>query len=1055
MKKIYRSSFQIASVFLLLLIAFAAHAQKRVLTGTIADDLGSPMPGVNVVVKGTTVGTTTGGDGTFAIEATNDDILVVSFIGYTTQEIRVDNQTKIAVTLAEDVNTLQEVVVTGYGDMRRVDLSTAQTSISADEIGKTVNTSLDQALQGRTAGVFVTQNSGQPGGAISVTVRGINTITGSNEPLYVIDGVQIQQSSIQTSSTNPLSGINPADIENIEVLQGPSATALYGSRGTNGVVLITSKRGKAGETKINYSFLYSIQDKPKEIAVLSLPEYAEMFTTIRTLQGGEIPEHFSNPSLLGPGTNWQEELFKRAPMMKHNLSLSGGSEKTRYYFSGEYFNQDGVALGSSFKRYSVTLNVDNEVRKWFKLGVNLKFNSRNDNVSATENNVIQTALSIAPDIAVKNPNGSWGGADPTNGNSVQHTPLNPIAIASLTKNERMTNEFQGGVNADFNILKGLTFQNGLYVTSGSNRSEYFLPTYRIGSRVNDAAVGNSYSGVNYSWNWRQMLNYDLRLGKHVFNVMATHEAQQSQWKSVGGEKVGFATNEVQDIAIGNDNGAKAFGGRGVWSMESFLGRVVYNYNDKYLLQGAIRADGSVNFGTNNKWGYFPSVSAGWRVSQEPFMANLEAVNELKLRVEVGLTGNQGGVSWYGPLNSVATPWGTGFPLLRYSNPDLKWEETTTYNVGMNLGLLENRIQFEADFYLKQTENLLLTAPLPDYLGTAGEGSINPPQVNIGSLTNRGWAVSITAVPVSTGSLKWETNFNISGFRPEVDEFYTKTAFVDRSPWFVGDFGTGNNWTQRSQPGEAPWLFRGYIYDGIFQSEEEVDASAVPVGSNGTRLATGINSIYVGDIKFKDLNDDGIIDERDKTNIGNPWPKFTMGFSHTITYKNFALNMLFTAVYGNDVFNFMRFSNTNPNNINLGRNMYRETFQYARIEGDGADAHLTNPGTHIPRIDGNSLNGNRLRITDQFVEDGSYIRLKNISLKYTLPIQLLGSQNVVKGAYIVGGVQNAFTLTKYKGYDPEVGAYVGPNSQGDNQSQGLDIGRYPLTPTYNFTVGVEF
>ena len=1013
------------------------------------------MPGVNVILKGTTIGTTTNTNGAYSIEAGDESVMVISFIGYVTQEVRVGTQSKIDLRMVEDVATLQEIVITGYGEMKRADLSTAQTSINSEQIQKTVNTTLDQALQGRTPGVFITQNSGQPGGAVSVNIRGINSISGSNEPLYVIDGVQIQSNrGNEVASTNYLAGINPADIESIEILQGPSATAIYGSRGTNGVVLITTKRGKTGETQISYSFLYNIQDKPKNLDVLSLREYGEMYYAIRTLQGGEPPVQFSNPSLLGPGTDWQDELFRRAPLQKHQLSLNGGTEKTRYYLSGEYFDQEGIALGSGFKRYNTTLNLDNDIRSWFKLGVNLKYNNRKDNISATQNSVINTALSLAPDIPVKNPNGSWGGADETNGNSIQHTPLNPIAIATLTRNDRQVSEFQGGLNAQIFLTKGLSFNSRFSTNAVTTRSEYFLPTYRIGSRVNDVARATAGTSNSFYWVWDQRLNYDTKIGKHTIGLMATHEAQESIWKNVGGEKTGFASNDIQDLNIGNDFGAVVRGGSSEWALESYLGRINYNYNDKYYLQATMRADGSVNFGTNNKWGYFPSASVAWRIKEEPFMQTVSMINELKLRFETGLTGNSGGVSFYGPLYTAATPWGSGFFLGRYGNPDLKWEETLTNNIGINIGFLENRIQLEADYYIKETENLLLQAPLPNYLGTEGEGSIGAPQINIGALQNKGWGISLTATPVNN-ALKWETNFNISGFKTKITKFYTETAFVDRSPWYVGDFGTGNNWTQRAAVGETPWLFRGYIYDGIFQTVDEVTESARPANSSGQPLAVAPNSVWVGDIKYKDLNDDGIIDERDKANIGNPYPKLLFGFSNTLSFKNFELSVFLTGVYGNDVFNFIRFQNTNPNNINIGRNMLQETFDYARIEGEGPDSHVANPGTHIPRLSGNSLNGNNLRITNQYVEDGSYVRIKNVQLRYNVPVDVLDFQNIVRNAYVIIGAQNLYTFTKYKGFDPEVGAYVGQNAGAGDQAFGLDIGRYPLTPVYTFSVGVDF
>ncbi|WP_236676111.1 SusC/RagA family TonB-linked outer membrane protein [Chryseolinea lacunae] len=1057
MKEVYRSFVKGAFVLLLLLGCMVAYGQ-RVVTGTIKDPSGAGMPGVNVLLKGTPNGTSTDADGNFSISANDEDVLTISFIGYKSQEIKVGNQSRINVDLQEDVSTLQEVVVVGYGEMKRADISGAQTSVSSEQISKTINTTIEQAIQGRAAGVYITQNTGQPGGGISVNIRGINTINGSNEPLYVIDGVQIQPSTLSygsNSSSNVLAGINPSDIANIEILQGPSATAIYGSRGTNGVILISTKRGKSGDMKVNYGFMYSLQEKPKNLPTMNLAEFAQMTNEIRQITGGTPPPEFANPSLLGPGTNWQDELFKTAPLSKHQLSLSGGTDKTNFYLSGEHFDQDGVAIGSSFKRNSIRLNVDNQTRKWLKIGTNLSVNQTRETLTATQENTILNALQIAPNIPVKNPDGSWGGADLTNGNIVQFTPLNPVAIANLIQNKQTKYQVLGGLNLDVTLIKGLVFRTSLNGNLGFSRSDYFTPTYRLGNKTNDVASLTSGSSDNNYWNWNQMLQYNTRIEKHDIGVMVSHEAQKSEWQNVSGSKRGFVTNEIPDLNIGNTQGATTSGGHNTWAMESYFARVNYSFNDKYIVQGTIRADGSVNFGPDNKWGYFPSVSAAWRISQEPFMQSASFINELKLRVETGVTGSQGGTSYYGPLSSVSTPWGSGFILQRFPNSSLKWEETATNNIGFNLSILQNRIQLEGDFYIKKTDNVLMTSPLPLYMGSGNEGHIEPPPVNIGSLENRGWAFTLTTVNIDQNGFSWKSNFNVSGFKTEITKFYSDNAFVDRTSWFIGDTGSGNNWTQRAAVGQAPWLFRGYLYDGIFQSVDEINNSAIPTKTNGQRQDVAPGGVWVGDIKYKDLNGDNKIDEKDITNIGNPWPKATFGFTNTFSYKGFDLNILLTASYGNDIYNFLRFSNTNPNNINLGRNLMKETFDYARVEGTGSEAHLTNPGGDIPRIVTPDVNGNGLRFTDKFVEDGSYIRVKNVTLGYSFPKSLIGKQNVIQGLHLAVGAQNLHTFTKYKGYDPEVGAYVGRDSQSNNQSVGVDFGRYPLTPVYTFNVSVDF
>ncbi|WP_026462237.1 SusC/RagA family TonB-linked outer membrane protein [Adhaeribacter aquaticus] len=1039
-------------ILILIAVQSTVYGQVKSVTGRVTGSNNEGLPGVSIQIKGTNSGTVSDVDGKFSIQAKNTDILAISYIGYLSQEITVGTRTNFNVSLKEDQKVLSEVVVTGYGEIKRANVSSAQTTIKAEEMQKTVNTTIEQAIQGRAAGVYVTQNTGQPGGGISVNIRGINSINGTNEPLYVIDGVQMQPGNVgfgATSSSNPLAGLNPADIESMEILQGPSATAIYGSRGTNGVVVISTKRGKSGEMKVNYGYLYTLQDKPKTLPVMSLREYATMTNEMRALTGATPNADFQDPSILGEGTNWQNALFKRAPLQKHQLSLSGGNEKSQVYLSGEYFNQEGVAIGSKFDRYSFRINVDNQARKWLKLSTNLAVNQTKDRLSSTQENVIITALQMAPNIAVVNPNGSWGGADESNGAAVQFAPLNPIALANIVQNNLTRRGVIGGLNAEVNIMKGLVARTSLSGNVNFSNSHYFTPSYTIGGRTNPTADLQQGSSNNTYWNWNQLLQYNRKVGKHDIDVMASHESQASNYYNISGRRQGFLSNDLPVLSLGNAIGQTNNSGQGAWAMESYLGRAIYSFNEKYILQGAIRADGSANFGPENKWGYFPSVSAAWRVSQEPFMKNIPVINDFKIRYETGLTGNQGTGGIYAPMRAIPTTWGSGFVVNQYGNPNLQWESTLTNNIGFNISLLQNRIQLEGDLYIKKTDNLLMQAPLPDYMGATGNGSIGKPTVNIGALQNKGYAFSINTVNMDRDGFKWNTNFNVSGFRAKVTKFFTETAMVERSAWFMSYF------TQRSVVGQTPWLFYGYTEDGIFKSIEEIQNSPVPT-RNGVRLPIDqANGVWVGDTKYKDINGDGVIDERDQSFIGNPWPKATFGMTNSLAYKGFDFTLLLTGSYGNDVFNYVRFANSQPNNINLGRNLMKSTFDYARVGGDANNPQLLNPGTDVPRISSTNVNGNGQRITSKFVEDGSYLRVKNIQLGYNLPNTLLARQKAVQGVRLAVGVQNIYTFTKYSGYDPEVGAYVGRDAQVNSQTIGADYGRYPLTPMYTFSLGVDF
>ncbi|MCF6404673.1 TonB-dependent receptor [Chitinophaga filiformis] len=1030
---------------------------ERTVTGTITSrETGNPVPGASIIIKGTKKGTTTDDKGNFTIKATPGQVISIASMGFMPRDFKVGSSGHVTVGLQDDYRKLNDVVVVGYGTMKKRDQSSAQVSISSAEADRTINTTIDQAIQGRAAGVYVTQNSGQPGGGISVNIRGVNTLSGTNEPLYVVDGVQIQPSTVSygnTSSVNALAGINPADIASYDILQGPSATAIYGSRATNGVVLITTKRGKSGQVKLSYNYLYTLQDKPDDIATMNLSQFAEMNNEIARLLNRTPTPEFQNPGVLGEGTNWQNALFKTAPLQKHQLNLSGGSDKTTYYMSGEYFKQEGVAIGSNFNRYSFRLNLDNQAFKWLKLSTSLNFYQTKEKLSATSEDVVRNAIGLAPNIPVKNPDGSWGGATENEyGGNAKYAPLNPVAIANLVRNDYKRTGGLGGASAEINIIKGLTFR-----TSFNGNFEYadgskFTPTYRLGYNVNEKASLSISNNRNFYWNLNELLQYNRDIGKHSFSVMVSHEAQAWNNQGFSAQRVGFASNDIPSLNLGDALGQTTGSYKSSGALESYLGRINYSYDNKYILQLAGRADGSSNFGVENRWGYFPSVSVAWRLTGEDFMKELPFINELKIRAEIGTTGNNGsGGAQYSSLTSVTTPWGAGFRTGQYGNAGLKWESTETKNIGFNLSILKDRIQLEGDYYIRKTDNLLMPNPLPAYMGTQGEGAINAPIVNIGAMQNKGFGITLNTVNIDNRSgFSWRTNFNISSFKTRITKFYSDAAFLSRSAWYM------NNFTSRSAIGIAPWQFYGYISDGLFQSVDEINSSAIPAQSDGTRLPVQRDGgVWVGDVKYKDLNGDKIIDSRDQTYIGNPWPKLTFGFTNTFSYKGFDLSILVTGVQGNDIFNYLRFESSNPNNINLGRNLMQESFGYARVSEDGGKTVLQNPGTNVPRIVGNDVNGNGNRFTNLFVEDGSYIRIKNVQLGYTIPSSLIRHQSVVRSIRLSAGVQNLATFTKYKGYDPEVGAYLGKEVQLNSQLIGVDAGRYPLTRLYSASVAVDF
>jgi len=1034
----------------------AAYSQERTITGVISDKNGIPLSDATVTVKNLRRHAVSDNHGAFSINVpATASVLVITYVGMKPLEVSVANKTNLLVTLQAVDSKLNDVVVIGYGKARRANLTTAQSSVSAKEIEKTVNTTLEQAIQGRAAGVYITQNSGQPGGGMSVTIRGISSINGNTEPLYVVDGVQIQGGGT-TNSSNPLAGLNPSDIDDIQILQGPSATAIYGSRGTNGVILVTTKRGKTGEAKMNYGFQYNIQTTPRHLKVMNLPQYAQLVKEYHAIAGGTTPEEFLDPTLLGNGTDWQAELFNNAAMQKHQVSVSGGGSNTTYYMSGEYLKQDGVAVGSGFDRYSFRVNLDNKPREWVTLGANLSFNQTNETLTTSADAIISNALQLTPQIPVKNLNGDWGGSNDINGGT-QYAPVNPIALANVRTNTSRRRQFIGGLNATFNLAKGLTFRTAFYTDINYSNSLYFNPTYNWGTNAfNDNASLSNTVGMNTYWNLNEMLEYNRQFDKHNIGVMVSHEAQSSKWQTISAARSGFLTDNVFDLNAGSTNGATNGGGSGPWAMESYLGRLNYNYDNRYLLTGTFRRDGSANFGPENKWGSFPSVSAAWRVSQESFF-KVPFISELKLRVETGLTGNNGWGGIYSPLGSGPSDLGTGFLPTQYGNPALKWEETKTNNIGINIGLLKNRISIEADYYVKNTNNLIMSKPLPWYMGTSGTGAVGNPNVNIGELQTKGWAFTINSTNISTSSFKWESSLNISAFKTTIKKFYSDAAFVDRISWWL------DNWTQRSSVGQQPWLFRGYIAEGLFQSVDEINNSPVRKDNNGNRLpADPTSGVWVGDVKYKDISGpngkpDGVIDERDVTNIGNPWPKFFGGFTNTFTYKGFELSVLLTGTFGQDVYNHIAKVNSKTSTIYISRNLLENAINYARVAMKDGSPYLENPATNIPRFTNSQIaNDNNENITSsRWVEDGSFLRIKNISLSYNIPESFIAKQKVVKGVRATLGVQNIATITHYSGFDPEIGAYVGGNTYAGNQAIGLDNGRYPLTPIYTLSLGVNF
>jgi TonB-linked SusC/RagA family outer membrane protein len=1034
---------------------FAQQETRKTVTGSVlSENDGEGIPGVSVVVKGTSNGTTTNTQGQFSLEAGSGSTLVFSFIGYETREAAVGNKTRIEIRLKESISNLNEVVVVGYGEMKKTDVSSSQVTVSGKDLSKTINTSLEQGLQGRAANVMVQQNSGQPGAAPSVLIRGLSSLTGTTQPLYVIDGVQIKPDNMKddpnnrpTGFSNILSSINPDDIETINVLQGPSATAIYGAVGANGVVMITTKRGKAGEAKITFNSLLTLQAEPKHIDVMNLREYAQFRNEMEAVGGTATDPDFADPSVLGRGTDWQSALFRPTTLQKYSLGLSGGTEKSTYYLSGEYFNQKGIVEGSGFKRYNSRLNLENQTRSWLKIGANLSVGITEEKVNTSNGGIIQLALDQNPSVPVTNPDGSWGGPATT-----QFQFSNPVMISKINNDYNRRTSVLGSLFADVKLAKNLTWHTEANGSSEFLKYYSFHPSYTIGGYVvsQDAATSTRSVNTNTWWSLHSRMQYDLKRDQHAASLMVGHEAQSYTYESLTGTRKKFITNTIEELSGGDgsvisnvSNGS----GKGTGSRESYFARLNYSYKDRYIVQGTYRMDGSSAFREGRRWGNFPAVSVAWRASEEEFMKAISEINDLKFRFEVGRSGNQGsgGNAIYSTLQTVPTGWGTGFLASNFANEFLTWEKDDVINAGMDLHMFSNRIELIVDAYVKNIKSLITINSYPFTYGgdiAFSPGYLSWPSMNAGSMQNKGIGFTLNTVNIDKGGFYWKTGVNLSFDRNKVTSLLNPITPI----WNATSAGL------RTQVGQPASMITGYIADGLFQNADDIRGHAIQTSNNELTInpATGT---WVGDTRFRDLNGDGVIDAEDRTVIGNPWPKFTLGLNNNVMYKNFELNAFLTGSFKNDVLNFPRYRAEIPGNGGTFGNQWSSVANYARpssyVLGDAESVTLTNPGHVIPRIAPGDPNGNN-RMNTNFIEDGSYVRLKNITISYNFPKTLL-KDFFIRGLKASVGAQNLFTITRYKGYDPEIGMV----NYGGTVMAGIDTGRYPSVRMYSFGLLADF
>lgn len=1048
-------SYRIALIFIVSCIvgvefSFAEVLQERTVTGVVTSGTdGEALIGVSVQVKERPqVGTITDFEGRYSLQARSNETIVFSYIGFKSQEVKA-SKTVVNVELEEDSEILDEVVVVGYGTMKRSDLTGSVVSVGEDEIKQSIVTSLDQALQSKAAGVSVTQNSGTPGGGISVSIRGINSLNG-NEPLYVIDGVAISGNNDSNSSV--LSSINPSDVVSMEILKDASATAIYGSRASNGVVLITTKQGQAGKTRITYEGYYGLQQLPKKLGVMNLREYAEYQNLRAEVIGFGERAEFADISLLGEGTDWQGEIFQNASMHNHQLNISGGNDNVKYSLSAGYLQQEGIAIGSDFERFSARVNMDNKITKWLSTGLRASVAQTTQNNTIDSGNIIRTAIEQLPDTPARNPDGSWG-AQAENMYGTYFS--NPVAEALMRENYNRGLQMYVDFFADVTLWKGLVFRAEYAGNYYYNNTYQYTPSYDYGHYV-QSSTGSRGANNGSNWTLKTYLTYNGTFGKHNISVMAGHEAQENSYETLYASRDNYLFNTIHELNMGDSSTAKNSSGRGSSAIESYYGRLNYGYDDRYLATFTVRGDGSSSFGPANRWGVFPSMALAWKINNEKFLKDVKWLNNLKLRLGWGLVGNQSASSYaYGvTMASAASIWGTGFYAGNYPNDKLKWEETKAWNAGIDLNLFDNRVEFIFDTYLKNTDNLLMQASLPSYV----TGIINSPWVNAGAMENKGAEFTLNTVNISKKDFTWRTGITISFNKNKITKLYTETA---------GLSGTidGAQTLTYSTVGQPVGQYYGYKVIGMFKEESDFyqrDADGnFLLDKNGNRLPVALpenqhiakDEVWVGDYIFEDLNGDGVIDEQDRTYLGNPEPKFSYGFNNTFTYKGFDMNIFINGVYGNKLVNLFRKDFTNPMR---NSNLLKEATGIAHVElidptqpEEIWNVHVSNPESatvqRLNTADGNDNN----RMSSRFVEDGSYLRIKNISLGYTFPQKWTRKWHI-ENLRVYMNIQNAFTFTKYKGYDPEVGAY-----NYNVLLRGVDYARYPSQRIYTVGLNLSF
>ena len=979
-----------------MLLPMCMFAQQITVQGVVKDQTGETVIGASVMEKGTTNGTITGIDGDFSLNMSSNGTLVVSFVGYKTQEVQVKGQKQLQVVLSEDAEMLDEVVVIGYGTMKKSDLTGAVSSIGNKDIKDSPVSNLGQAIQGKISGVQIV-DAGKPGDNVSIKIRGLGSINNC-DPLVVIDGVPTDLG---------LSSLNMADVERLDVLKDASATAIYGSRGANGVVMITTKRGTEGKGKLAVSANYSFQNATNVPSLLNAAQYAELSNDMMVNSGRNPNPEWANPSELGAGTDWMDELLRTGVMQNYTVSYSGGNEKSHYYVSGGFLDQSGIVKSVNYRRFTFQSNSDAQVLKWLKFSNNITF-SADTKKSGSYN--IGDALKALPIYPVKNEDGSWSGPD---GNSEWYgSTRNPIGPTELNKSQTDGYNFLANLTAELTFTKWLKFKSTFGYDAKFWFIDNFTPKYDWKPTPTEETSRYKSDNKSFTYLWDNYFLFDHTFAeKHRVGLMAGMSAQWNTHDYLNAQKNVFMFDNVHEM----DNGEEMYaigGNETEWALLSYMARVNYSYEDRYLLTATIRRDGSSRFGKKHRWGTFPSVSVAWRASQEKWFPKNDYINDLKVRAGYGVTGSQASVGNYSYLASYNTsvyPFGissgnqTALVSSTLANPYIHWEEVAQTNIGFDASLFNSRVMFSFDAYLKETRDMLVKASIPI---TSGFEDTTTTYTNAGKVRNQGIEMSLHTINL-TGELGWETNLTAT---------YNKNKIKDLNsdvPYYINQIN--NSYVTMLAKDYPINVFYGYVTDGIFQNQSEVNTHAVQPGAEP------------GDIRFRDLNNDGVINDSDRTVIGNPNPSWLFSMNNSLSYKGFELSVFLQGIAGNKIYNA-----NNIDNTGMAAAYNQTTDVLKRWQGEGTS-------NSMPRAVFGDPNQNT-RVSDRFVENGSYLRLKNITLSYTFPKQWLQKAQI-ENARLSLSCENVATITGYSGFDPEVGI------------NGIDQNRYPISRT--FSLGLNF